>query len=117
GHQHADAPHALALLRPCRERPSRRTAEQRDELAPPQLIELHSVPSQGWIAEYRIGEDQSGGNKAPAIVMAGASWQSGSNVEFGPNPSPSCNTSQSRTLLSLFAHGLGLVHLRQRFDI
>ncbi len=33
-HEHADAPHPLALLRPRRERPRRRAAEQRDELAP-----------------------------------------------------------------------------------
>ena len=34
-HEHADAPHPLALLRTRRERPrGRRTAEQRDELAP-----------------------------------------------------------------------------------
>ena len=34
--QHADAPHALALLRARRERPRRRrAAEQRDELAAP----------------------------------------------------------------------------------
>src|SRR5215510_14616423 len=33
GHEHADAPHALALLRARRERPGRRAAEQRDELA------------------------------------------------------------------------------------
>jgi hypothetical protein len=40
-----------------------RAAEQRDELAAFQLIELHSIPaSQGRIAGYRIGEDQSGGN-------------------------------------------------------
>jgi hypothetical protein len=37
------------LLRACRERPRRsRAAEKRDELAPFQLIELHSIPaSQG----------------------------------------------------------------------
>jgi hypothetical protein len=36
------------LLRARRERPRRRATEQRDELAPFQLIELHSVPaSQG----------------------------------------------------------------------
>jgi hypothetical protein len=39
-------------------------AAQRDEVAPSQLVELHSVPaSQGWIAGYRIGSDQSGGNE------------------------------------------------------
>jgi hypothetical protein len=37
-HQHADAAHALTLLRPRRERPChRRAAEQRDELAPSQV--------------------------------------------------------------------------------
>src|SRR5262245_13866525 len=59
------------LLCARRERPRRRAAEQRDEIAPFQLIELHSVPSRGRIAEYRIGNGQSGGNKAPGIVMAG----------------------------------------------
>ena len=40
-HEHADAPHPLGLLRARRERPRRRrTAEQRDELAP-----LHSITS------------------------------------------------------------------------
>jgi hypothetical protein len=33
GYEHADAPHALALLRTRRERPCRRAAEQGDELA------------------------------------------------------------------------------------
>ena len=51
------------LLRARRERPrGRRAAEQRDELAPLYLIELHSVPvSQGRLVGYPIGEDQSGG--------------------------------------------------------
>ena len=35
--QHADAPHTLALLRARRERPRRRAAEKRDELAPPHV--------------------------------------------------------------------------------
>ena len=36
----------------------RRAAEQRDELAPFQLIEMHSIPaSQGRFTGYRIGED------------------------------------------------------------
>jgi hypothetical protein len=69
GHQHAHARHLGSspdrLLRARRERPrDRRTAEQRNQLAPFQLIELHSVPvRQGRIAGYRIGEDQSGGNE------------------------------------------------------
>jgi hypothetical protein len=33
-HEHADPPHAVALLRPRRERPPRRAAESRDEFAP-----------------------------------------------------------------------------------
>src|SRR5262249_8429238 len=40
GHEYADAPHALALLRARRERPRRRAAEQRDERAP-----VHSITS------------------------------------------------------------------------
>jgi hypothetical protein len=45
-------------------RPSRgRAAEQRDELAPFELIEEHSDPAnQGRIAGYRIGNDQSAGS-------------------------------------------------------
>jgi hypothetical protein len=46
-----------------RERPRRRAAEQRDELASFQLIELHPVPaSQGRITGYRIASDQSAGS-------------------------------------------------------
>src|SRR5262249_56432816 len=40
-HQHADAPHPLALLSARRERPCCRAAEQHDELAPPH----HSITS------------------------------------------------------------------------
>src|SRR6516162_8911188 len=62
--QEPDRRQLARLLRPRRERPSGgRAAEQRNELATFQLIELHSVPSQGLIAGYRIGEDQSGGNE------------------------------------------------------
>src|SRR5262249_19967182 len=39
-HQHTDPPHPLALLRPRRERPRRRAAEERDEVAP-----FHSITS------------------------------------------------------------------------
>jgi hypothetical protein len=38
------------------------TPEQRDEIAPVQLIELHSIPaSQEQLARYRFIEDQSAG--------------------------------------------------------
>src|SRR6516165_10789392 len=40
-HQHSDLPHPVRLLRPRRKRPSRRAAEKRDELAPPD----HSITS------------------------------------------------------------------------
>src|SRR5262249_59927473 len=39
-HQHGDAPHPRSLLRPRRERPRRRAAEQRDDGAP-----VHSMIS------------------------------------------------------------------------
>jgi len=54
---------SLILPRRRRERPRRRATEQRDELAPLQVIE-HSVPSQSRIAGYRIGEDRSAGDGA-----------------------------------------------------
>src|SRR5262245_28587109 len=34
GQEHADAPDAIRLLRPCRERPRRRSADKRDEMPP-----------------------------------------------------------------------------------
>src|SRR5262249_39035080 len=71
------------LLRMDRKRPHRRAPEQRDDLAPFQLVELHSVPSQGRIGGYRISEDQSGGKKAPAIDGRGKLAER-LEVEFGP---------------------------------
>ena len=55
--QHADPTNAIGLLRARREGPSRGAAEQRDELAPFQLIELHSVPASTAFGRYRIGRD------------------------------------------------------------
>ncbi len=57
------------LLRPRRGRPSGcRATEQRDEIAAFYLIELHSVPvSQGRIAGYQIGADQSAGIGAQPV--------------------------------------------------
>jgi hypothetical protein len=44
-HGRANAPHPLGLLRPRRERPRRcRAAEQRNELAPFPLTEMHPIP-------------------------------------------------------------------------
>jgi len=61
-----------------RERPRGRAAEQRDERASFQLIELHSFPaSQGRIAGYRIGRDQS------AYVRAQLAHSKGLSVSLG----------------------------------
>jgi hypothetical protein len=50
----------VAALAPRAARP--RAAEERDELAPFQLIELHSIPAgHDRIVGYRIDQDQSGG--------------------------------------------------------
>src|SRR6266436_1866131 len=59
--EQADAPHPIELLRARRERPShRRTAEERDELAPFHLIEWHPIhASQCGIAGYRTGDRKS----------------------------------------------------------
>src|SRR5262249_52897634 len=76
----SDAEPATHLLRARREWPRSRAAEQRDELAAFQLIELHSVPaSQGRIAGYRIGEEQSGGISrrgmpSPHLLIIQRSW-------------------------------------------
>jgi hypothetical protein len=51
-HQHADAPHALALLRTRRERPRSRGAEQRDEIAPFQLIGFPRFNISGSLAMF-----------------------------------------------------------------
>ncbi len=61
GHEHADAPHPLALLRARRERPRRRrAAEQRDELAP-----LHSITSSARASSV-------GGTARPSILAVWA---------------------------------------------
>jgi hypothetical protein len=57
-------PHPLGLLRARRGRPRRsRAAEQRDELASFQLIELHSVACQpgAGLQDIEVAEDQLGG--------------------------------------------------------
>jgi len=94
-HENANAPHPLGrLLRVRRERlRCCRAAEQRDELASSQLIELHPVPaSQGRITGYRIASDQSAGSWearreaiAPAEVWAGRSRVKDVPAEFDEN--------------------------------
>src|SRR5262249_17428999 len=54
--EHADASHAVALLRACRERPRRRATEPRDELAP-----LHSITSSASACK-------TGGTAIPSIL-------------------------------------------------
>src|SRR5262249_8665111 len=44
-HDHADVPHAVALLRARQERPRRRAAEERDELAPDHSITRSAMAS------------------------------------------------------------------------
>ena len=46
-HEHADPPHALALLRVARERPRRRARKSRDELAP-----SHSITSSARASSF-----------------------------------------------------------------
>src|SRR5262245_53241467 len=74
-HQHADVPHPLALLRARRERPRRRAAEQRDELAP-----LHSITSSAVASSV-------GGTVRPSIR---AVWWLMTNSNFD-----ACSTGKS----------------------
>src|SRR6266404_8957784 len=54
----ADAPHPLGLLRARGERPSsHRSAEQRDEVASVQLIELHSIPARAELQDIESARD------------------------------------------------------------
>jgi hypothetical protein len=50
-HEHADAPYAVALLCSRRERPRRRAAEERDELAPPKAKPHLPLPYRGTLME------------------------------------------------------------------
>ena len=59
--QNADPSHPVGLLRGRSNRPSRCTANERDEIAPFQPIELHFATCQpGRNAGYRIGRGRSG---------------------------------------------------------
>ena len=84
--EEADGRELCGLLHTRRER-SRDcgAAEQRDELAGLQLIELHSIPaSQGRIAGYRIGHGQSAGIRAfDRLAGETATWQRRTKVWRG----------------------------------
>ena len=63
---------------------TRRAAQKRDEVAAIDLIELHLVPaSQGRIAGYRTGEDQSGGSGT--ILQAAGRWPGRPTFEVSRN--------------------------------
>src|SRR5262249_52386055 len=71
-HEHADAPHPLALLRARRERPCGSAADERDELAAFQLIELHSFPpAKGALQDI---ESQAISQRACWNFAAPTSW-------------------------------------------
>src|SRR5262249_31594573 len=55
GEEYRDAPHTLALLRSRRERPRRRAAEQRNEVAPFPLTEMHPIPSRAGSTSQDTG--------------------------------------------------------------
>src|SRR5262245_17512234 len=55
---------------------------------------------------------RAGRRKKPQPSTAGASWQSGSKLEFGPSRSAS---RRAERFLVAFPRSLGLVHPRQRF--
>ena len=57
------------LLRARRERPGGRAAEQRDELAPFQMIELHSMPSShAGLQDIELAMVGQGGIRAFALT-------------------------------------------------
>jgi len=80
-----DAPHGLALLRACRERPCGcRAAEQRDELATFHLSEMHPIPHgpgahcrvpdcSGTVSGYASGKTRGAVSQAAAHARSGAS--------------------------------------------
>src|SRR5262249_20223612 len=60
-HEHADAPHAVALLRVRHERPRRRAAECGDEVAPSKANTHLALPRQGALSRQHSTAQACGG--------------------------------------------------------
>src|SRR6516165_3623401 len=75
-HKHADPPHPVGLLCTRRERPRRRAADQRDELAPSKPIDLHMLPltQSDSIPDWRGSSQRLAALRdfSPAIVRSGS---------------------------------------------
>src|SRR5262249_53849341 len=74
-HQHADAPHALALLRARGKRPRSRAGEKRDEVAPfhcpvPPVLLRNSTRRTAALRDFGRANDRCG-SKAALVVGAG----------------------------------------------
>jgi hypothetical protein len=85
GHEHADATHPIRLLRARRERPRRgRAAEQRDELASFQSMELHSIPECKKIRQmddYSFARFQTNSSVSPDGVLGLVNLSSSAVIE------------------------------------
>src|SRR5262245_48790481 len=78
-HEHADPPHPLRLLRPCRERPCRRAAKRDNEL-PPSNMDCHVTlpwgscnggdditPGRAALRDFKPAYDCSGSSASIAL--------------------------------------------------
>src|SRR5262249_51265847 len=73
GQENTDAPHTLALLPARRERPRRRAAEKRNELAPFELIQLHPLPIES--PRNSIADCQASSQRLAALRDFGSAYR------------------------------------------
>jgi hypothetical protein len=66
GHEHADAPQAVALLRPRHERQRRRIAESSDEFAPSKANAHLALRASQWIKPETVGQQAIGNRREAA---------------------------------------------------